>query len=93
MTEPDHPIPPGETIQELLENQNINPHTFADRCGLTHKELQHLLAGHTALTPPLAEQIGQQLKLEPRILLNLEKRYTQTLQKLGKTHNKYGKTT
>lgn len=79
--------PPGETIKEQLEYQEMSVESFAEQIGLSSEDTENLLNGNTELDLPIAIQLENVLGLPVSFWLNLEKIYRD---KLAKGARKFG---
>jgi addiction module HigA family antidote len=73
------PYPPGETIQELLEERGWTRAELADRLGFSPKHVNELLHGEVAISPDCAWKLSQVLGSTPIFWLNLEAGYRSEL--------------
>lgn len=72
---PDYVIPPGETIQELMEEHDLSEHLLARDLGCTQAELSALLRGERELTQKMADRLEQRFRVPARFWMNLEANY------------------
>ena len=79
--------PPGETIKEQLEYQEMSVESFAEQMGLSSKDTENLLNGNMELDLPIAIQLENILGPPVSFWLNLEKIYRD---KLAKGARKFG---
>lgn len=75
-------IPPGATIEEILECRNITQKEFALRMGLTEKYISKLINGKIHLTPEVSEKLEKVLNVDAHFWNNLEAIYRETLVKV-----------
>ena len=73
--EPDFVLPPGETLLEILEEQNISQAELAKRMGCLRKTIDEIIKGKTAITPETALQLEYVLGISASFWNNLEKNY------------------
>ncbi len=83
---PDVVSPPGETLQELLEQQNLSQADLAERMGRPKKTINEIIQGKTALTPETAIQLERVLKTPARFWLAREARYRGWLAEQDEDH-------
>ena len=77
--QPDFVSPPGDTILELLEEQNMTQSGLAQRMGRPVKTVNEIIHGKKSLTPETALQLELVLGAPARIWLNLEQQYREHL--------------
>lgn len=77
--QPDFVATPGDTILELLEEQNMTQSGLAKRMGRPLKTVNEIIHGKKALTPETALQLELVLGIPARIWLNLEQQYREHL--------------
>jgi len=73
--EPDWFSPPGETIEDLLEEREWTKREFATRMGVTPKHVNELLRGRAPLTSETADRLSTVLGSTPEFWLNREAQY------------------
>ncbi|CDL81030.1 HigA family addiction module antitoxin [Xenorhabdus szentirmaii] len=66
---------PGEIIARDLADMGVSGRRFALNIGVTPATISRLLAGKTALTPPLAIRIAAALGSTPEFWLRLQTAY------------------
>jgi plasmid maintenance system antidote protein VapI len=59
--EPDEPVPPGETILEILEERGISKEDFAARLGKSERFVSQLINGNVLLTHETAIELERVL--------------------------------
>jgi len=58
---PDFVSPPGETLEELLDDRGISQREFAERTGRPFKTINEIIKGKTAITSETAIQFERVL--------------------------------
>lgn len=76
---PDYIVPPGETLEELLEHYDMTQAELAERTGRTPKLINEIIKGKAALTPETALQFEHVFGVEADFWNNLESNYRQML--------------
>lgn len=76
---PDVPIPPGETIAELLEERGITQSDFAQLLGRTEKNVSQLVNGKAPIGHDLAIDLERVLGVPSSFWNNLEATYRDLL--------------
>lgn len=76
-------IPPGETIQELLETHGMTQKELADRMGRPAPTVSQIIRGHKAITPETALQLDRVFGLSYQFWINLEANYRATKERLS----------
>lgn len=76
---PDVPVPPGETIAELLEERGITQSDFAQLLGRTEKNVSQLINGKAPLSHELAIDLERVLGAPSAFWNNLESGYRDQL--------------
>lgn len=72
-------IPPGETIQELLEDRSISQENFASMMNISADQAIRLISGEAAITAEMALQLEQVFGVPQTFWLNLESIYRRKL--------------
>jgi addiction module HigA family antidote len=67
--------PPGETLQDLLEQHNLSQADLAERMGRPKKTINEIVQGKTAITPETALQLQLVLKVPAHFWLSREAQY------------------
>ena len=75
-------IPPGETILEQLDYQNMNRDEFAEKMNLSGEETDNLLAGNCALSPETAARLESVLGVPAWFWSGLEATYREDIEKV-----------
>lgn len=73
--EPDVVYPPGDTLQELLDELGLTQHELATRTDLSTKHINQLIKGAVALTPETALRLERALGTPAHVWNNLESAY------------------
>lgn len=72
------PIPPGDTVREILENKGIKQAELAHRMGRPLKFINEIIKGKTAITAETALQLEQVLGVSAKVWMNLEANFQET---------------
>ncbi|MBL7794588.1 MAG: HigA family addiction module antidote protein [Saprospiraceae bacterium] len=70
---------PGETLREKLEELQMGPKEFAVRTGKPEKTISEVLNGNSAITPDMAVQFENVLKIPARFWLQRQYHYDEAL--------------
>ncbi|MCB9091374.1 MAG: helix-turn-helix domain-containing protein [Halobacteriovoraceae bacterium] len=76
---PDYVSPPGETLEELLDDRGMSQKEFADRAGRPLKTINEIVKGKTAITPETAIQFERVLGVPAEFWNSRESNYRQYL--------------
>jgi addiction module HigA family antidote len=76
---PDVVSPPGETLQELLDERGMSQAELAERMGRPKKTINEIIKGKTAITPETALQLERVLGVPAGFWTNMEKHYREHL--------------
>ncbi len=76
---PDIVSPPGETLEELLEERRISQAELAERTGLTPKTINEIIKGKAPITPDTALLLERVLGTPARFWNNRERLYREFL--------------
>ena len=79
--EPDWVSPPGETIEDLLEEKEWTKSELATRMGVTRKHINELLRGRASLTSETAERLSMVLGSTSEFWLEREAQYRAALRR------------
>ena len=71
--------PPGETLQELLEERGMSQAELAERTGRPKKTINEIVQGKAALTPETALQLERVLRVPTSFWNARERNYRETL--------------
>jgi HTH-type transcriptional regulator / antitoxin HigA len=73
---------PGETIADILEEQNLSRDTFAARIGFKTTEIKNLLEGRLKLTDEIAQRLEVALGIPATFWIKRESQYTEDVSRL-----------
>jgi HTH-type transcriptional regulator / antitoxin HigA len=73
--QPEWAVPPGELLQEALEERRMTQAELARRTGRPLKTINEIVKGKSAITPETAIQLEIVLGISASFWLNLERRY------------------
>lgn len=73
--DPDHVIPPGDTIREVMEVDGIAEKTMRKMLKITDEEFERLLDGELPLTSAIAAHLETATNVPCRIWQSLEHNY------------------
>jgi HTH-type transcriptional regulator/antitoxin HigA len=73
--------PPGETIEDLLEERGWTKAELAKRLGVTPKHVNELAKGRAPITPDTAERLSRVLGSTSQFWLVREARYQAALER------------
>lgn len=76
---PDYVSPPGETLEEILEEREMTQAELADRMGRPKKTISEIINGHAAITPETALQLERVLGIPASFWNNRERYYREAL--------------
>src|ERR1700733_719809 len=68
-------VPPGETLEEILQERNITQAEFAKRVGKHAKTINEIIKGIAVITPETSLEFEQVLGIPAYFWNNLESRY------------------
>lgn len=77
--EPDYIVPPGETINELLEHYNMTQKELSRRIDLAQKTVNEIVKGKAPITYETASKLENVFGIEASFWNNLEKNYREQL--------------
>lgn len=80
--ETDYAVPPGETLRELLEEQDISQRELARRADLSPKHVNRLIQGLVPLSADIAQRLELVTGTPARIWNSLEANYRSDLERL-----------
>lgn len=72
---PNYVSPPGETLQEILEERGMSQTELAQRIGKPEKTINGIINGRTAITSEIALQFERVLGVSASFWNNRERRY------------------
>lgn len=76
---PEYAVPPGDTLQEILESIGMTQTDLALRCGRPIKTINEIIKGNTKITPATSIQFERVLGIPASFWNNLERQYRETL--------------
>lgn len=79
---PEWASPPGHTIAEILEEQNLSVAKFARRIGKSSKYVSDLLQGQTRITVAVARQLQKVLGASVEFWMSRDFQYQENLERL-----------
>lgn len=77
------PIPPGETLKEIIDELNMSQKELAERLGVTPKHLSFVINGKSEISRDFAGKLEYVLGIDSIFWLNLENEYRETLKKIN----------
>jgi HTH-type transcriptional regulator/antitoxin HigA len=77
--QPDWASPPGDTISDLLEEQDWSQVEFAQRCGYTTKHVSQLINGKATITEDTAIKLERVLGSSARFWMTREAQYRESV--------------
>ncbi|MEC2077982.1 HigA family addiction module antitoxin [Metabacillus fastidiosus] len=75
-------IPPGETLQEVLDDRNMSQKELALRTKLTPKHINNIIKGHAPISPDTAIKLENVLEIPASFWINLESDYQENLARI-----------
>ena len=76
---PDWVSPPGETLQELLEEKGMTQAELAERMGRPKKTINEIVKGKAEITPDTSLQLERVLGVPSSFWNNRERAYRESL--------------
>lgn len=76
---PDYVSPPGETLEEILEEKEMTQVELAERTGRPQKTISEIINGKAAITPETALQLERVLGVSASFWNNRERLYREAL--------------
>jgi addiction module HigA family antidote len=76
---PDSFTSPGETLLETLETRGMSQAELARRLGCSVKLVNEIIQAQTVITPEIAGQLEQALRVPASFWLNMEQYYREFL--------------
>ena len=76
---PDYVSPPGETLEEILEEKGMTQTELAERTGRPKKTISAIINGKAAITPETALQLERVLSVPATFWNNRERQYKEAL--------------
>ena len=77
--EPDHAVPPGDTIEEVINSMEMTKRDFARRLGLSEQSLIRIIKGDQQISPKTARSLEFVTSVPARFWNNLEAQYRMML--------------
>lgn len=77
--QPNYAIPPGETLEECLEEIGMSRNELADSMGRSAKTINEIVKGKAAITPEIALQLERVLRIPASFWNNAERHYRERL--------------
>lgn len=81
--QPDLAIPPGETLQEILDEENMTQKDLAIRLGVTPKHVNKIIKGTAPISHETAIKLESVLSMPAKFWINLETEYQDTISRLA----------
>ena len=81
--EPDAAVPPGHTIQKMLDDNQKSRHWLASVIGVPLRTVHELIAGERPITSSTAAQLERVIGLPAAVWSNLEANYRRDKERLG----------
>lgn len=82
--EPDHAVPPGDSIREFLDELGMTQRELAKRLALSPKHVNQLVQGVVSLSPEVADRLALVTGLPARLWNRMEADYQSTQRRLRK---------
>lgn len=79
------PIPPGETLKEIIDELDMSQKEVAERLGVTQKHLSFIINGKAEISRDFAEKLEYVLGIDSFFWLDLENEYREALKKISPT--------
>lgn len=76
---PDYVSPPGETLEEILDERDMSQAELAERMGRPRKTISEIINGKAAITPETALQLERVLGIPAIFWNNRERHYREAL--------------
>lgn len=73
--EPDYAVPPGWTLEETIENLEIDQRGLAELCDLSETHVLLIIKGIAPITPEIALKLGDVTGVPARLWTALEDNY------------------
>lgn len=83
---PDSASPPGDTLQEVLEDRDITQAELAAQMGVSLETVAEIINGKVAITSETALQFEQALGIKAGFWINRERHYQEAKQRRYDTH-------
>lgn len=79
---PDYVSPPGETLEEVLEERGMSQAELAERAGRPKETINEIINGKAAITPETALELEWVLGIPASFWNNREKHYREALARI-----------
>lgn len=76
---PDYVSPPGDTLEEILEERGMSQAELAERMGRTTKTINEIIKGKAPITPETALQLERVLNIPAQFWNSREQQYREAL--------------
>lgn len=73
--EPDYFSPPGETLEDALEERGMTLAQLAECSGLSPTAVEEVICGRGAITPAMAQNLERVLGISARFWITRERLY------------------
>ena len=73
-------IPPGEVLEEELEERGMTQEELAAKMGCSPHLIDEVIRAESAITPEIAAGLGKALGIDGQFWLNFEEHYQLTLE-------------
>jgi len=80
--EPDYAVPPGEHLQEFIDECGVSPHAISLVSGLSQDTIQGILNTTIQIDKLIAEGLAAATNRPTELWLNLEKNYQTDLERI-----------
>ena len=74
-------IPPGEVLEEELEERGMTQEELAAKMGCPPQVIAEIIRAERAITPEIAAGLGKALGIDGQFWLNFEEHYQMTLER------------
>jgi HTH-type transcriptional regulator/antitoxin HigA len=88
--EPDYAVPPGETLQEVMESLDMTQKELAVRTGLTVQSLNRIFKGEQPITYESANRLELALGVPARFWNNIRSNWPSWMKKSALKPTCYG---
>ena len=79
---PDYAVPPGRTLEEVIDSLNMTQKSLATRTGLTEQTIVRIIKGEQPITYETANKLELVTGVPARMWNNLEMRYREQLSRI-----------
>ena len=80
--EPNYAIPPGETLQDIMDERKWSVMFVADYIQKDEQEIKNLIEGKLPISEEVAVELNKLTGINHQFWLNLERNYQETLKRL-----------